>query len=315
MKSTFFWRAGWFLVCGAIAQSLAGCHSSQGTGQAAAAEAATAPAVLPIDEPPDETMPDDETPDDATPEGPPEPAKHGYFAGSVFFEGSSGPEGYYAEALLTIDGHFRFFIWGVPGIVARWVSPHFVGTLEFTGDEAHGHGVMYGSCVADDSEMPCRNNEPAELTITTATRSELLGDITLAGDEKWQLRMSWPTTTYLVPATLEFASGLYSEWFSEFGTVNVDTAGRIFAQSPQSGCITNGSLVPHGDGTFNVYDVDVRIENCVSFYEGQNGEFTGLASRSIGDAGWGDWLLMWLSTKESASEPKAVLVWAERSGD
>ena len=129
--------------------------------------------------------------------------------------------------------------------------------------------------------------------------------------------MGWPTVTYLEPATLEFASGQYTETLAEAArdaVINLDSGGRFFFQSPQSGCVGNGTLVPHADGIFNVYDVALLVENCASGHEESNGEFEGLATRTVGGGWdyWGDWLVLWLSTPETAPVPQAFVMWGSR---
>ena len=58
--------------------------------------------------------------------------------------------------------------------------------------------------------------------------------------------------------------------------MSVDGAGRIFFQSAHSACTGNGTLAPHRDGVFNVYDVTLTIDNCGGPYAYLNGEYEGL---------------------------------------
>jgi hypothetical protein len=117
--------------------------------------------------------------------------------------------------------------------------------------------------------------EPAELSITTATRSALSGEIAMTNShEVWSFEMGWPTATYLEPATFQLAVGQYSEELAELAidaVISVDSGGRLFFQSAYSGCVGNGTLTPRSDGTFNVYDVALLLENCGD--DVRNGEF------------------------------------------
>ena len=286
-------------VCAAIAQSLVGCHSSSGASSAATAPLAAPPPV----------------PAAAPPPTPSEPATHGYFAGGMFVDDSGG---HYAEALLTVDGLVRIFVDGVPGAPNTLGSRQFVGHLEFTDGQAYGTGLVHTQgCDQTGASTVCGGAVPAEVAITTATRNLLLGEITLSGGEVWSFQMGWPTITYLEPAALEFASGQYTEVLAKAAyeaVITVDSGGRLFFQSPESGCVGNGTLAPHGDGTFNVYNVALRVENCASGYESSNGEFQGLATRTIGGAWdyWGDWLVAWLSSPETAQVQQAFVMWGSK---
>jgi hypothetical protein len=226
--------------------------------------------------------------------------------------------GHYAEALLTVDGLVRIFVDGVPGSTNTLGSRQFVGRLEFTDGQAYGTGAVYTQgCDQTGASTVCGGAVPAEVAITTATRSLLLGEITLTGGEVWSFQMGWPTVTYLEPAALELASGQYTEALAKAAyeaVITVDSGGRLFFQSPQSGCVGNGTLAPHSDGIFNVYDVVLLVENCASGYESSNGEFEGLATRTIGGAWdyWGDWLVVWLSSPETAQVQQAFVMWGSK---
>jgi hypothetical protein len=134
--------------------------------------------------------------------------------------------------------------------------------------------------------------------------------------------MGWPTSTYLVPAKPQFAAGLYEETIADFTSrrsqdtvIRVDNAGLLFFQSANSGCTANGSLEPHLEGAFNVYDATLTIENCTDAYQSLNGVFEGLATRTIEDGwwdGWGDWLVIMLSTPSGAPAEAAITMWGSR---
>jgi hypothetical protein len=287
-------------VCAAIAHLGSACHDgSWRVSNSMASSAAPTPAA-PVPPPP--------------PVVASEPTTNGYFSGTIFVGGF----GYYGEALLTVDGLVRIYLAGPFGAYDSAGSRQFTGRLEFVGGQGRGAGVVLKQdCQTAGTNAVCLA-EPAEISVTTATRSQLAGQIALTNNgEIWSFQMRWPTTTYLEPATLEFAAGQYSEQLTGLAVeavVTVDGNGRVFFQSARSGCIGNGTLTPHLDGTFNVYDAALRVENCSSGYDSGNGEFQGLATRTIGDpwSDWGDWLLIWLSTPDGTTMPQAFVMWGNR---
>lgn len=284
-------RASRLFVCATIAYGSAGCHDSSSGGPNTAATTASPP-------PP--------------PVVPSEPATHGYFSGGV----DIGPSNYYGEALLTVDGLVRIYLAGPFGAYDSAGSRQFTGRLEFVAGQARGAGIVLKQECQTASTIGACLAEPAEISITTATRSLLAGRITMANNgEVWSFQMGWPTATYLEPATFELAAGQYSEELVGLAidaVINVDSNGRLYFQSAHSGCVGNGTLTPHLDGTFNVYDVTLLVENCASGYEATNGEFEGLATRTIGDWDWGDWLVISLSTPDGAPTPQAFVMWGSR---
>lgn len=288
-------------VCAVIAQSVFGCHNNPPPASVAAApQTPPTPPTLPTPQP--------SAPGDA--------ATHGYFWGTFSIDGSA----YYGEALITNDGLVRIYVGGPPGATFDAEgSRQFVGRVEYNGYEIHGTGEIVGQgCMTIGGRRLCGGSVTAAISITEATRSLLSGRVKSDdGAEAWSFRLSWPTVTYLEPATLEMAAGLYRETLATFArghevVVSVDAAGRLFFQSAKSGCIGNGTLTPHGDGAFNVYHVVLIVENCDPAYGFGNGEFEGLATRSIGGPWdeWGDWLLIWASG--AAPSPTAFAMWASR---
>ena len=89
--------------------------------------------------------------------------------------------------------------------------------------------------------------------------------------------------------------------------MSIDLAGKLSFQSAHSGCIGNGTLAPHLDGKFNVYDVALTIENCNATYAYLNGAFEGLATTTPSTAWDYDALLRaWVSKRDGAPSPAAV---------
>lgn len=249
-------------------------------------------------------------------------AWQGYYSGSVTID----DQDHYAEALLTVDGEIRIYVAGLtlqPSNAAG--SMQFIGNVLSQAGSISGSGIVIGQGCATYPGRLCGQAAAATVSITAGSPN-LAGTIrvaTSAGTETWSLLMSWPTQTYLEPATLGFAEGLYQESAAEFAAESdvvesVDAQGRLFLQSAATGCVANGELAPHLDGAVNVYDVSFVMASCNATYAYLNGSFTGLATRTVGDAAdywdyWGDWLVIWLSRlDESASEPVAVTLWGDR---
>jgi len=131
-------------------------------------------------------------------------------------------------------------------------------------------------------------------------------------------------SAYDTPATLAFSEGVYDGSYPYNGgagpsdiVLTVDAAGAVFFQSAATGCVGNGTLSPHLDGAYNVYDVEITIASCGAASSYLNGTFTGLATRPFNadDAFPTDALLMWLSTPDTLGEQgadPAMTVWLDR---
>jgi len=254
----------------------------------------------------------------------------GYFSGYIRTTLQGAGNDYYGEALLTADGALVVYVdyWlgnTVDGQPAEMVRYEFIGTIDDRDDvanSAHITGRMIRlTCSADVAGPPCGESIPADGQLTDVTDGYLHGQIdfsTADGDYSWKLSMEWPTSTYTHAATMNFVAGLYSEALADFAhegdvVINVDTAGTMFFQSAHTGCTGNGLLTPHLDGATNVYDVTLRIESCDATYAYLNTDFVGYATRTIGDwLLWGDWLVFWLATPESAQNTAALTMWGER---
>jgi hypothetical protein len=85
--------------------------------------------------------------------------------------------------------------------------------------------------------------------------------------------------------------------------VTVDSLGRLFFQSPESGCVGNGTLRPRPDGSYYTFDAEVLVENCGEAYAFLNGEYQGLA---IGAWDYYTSLLVILSAPEGFA-PRAAI--------
>jgi uncharacterized delta-60 repeat protein len=290
-------------LCLLGALSLSSCHSDFSSTPAPAVVAAAPPPFSPPFPP--ATLSEE--------------AWHGYFAGRILIDVDT----HYAEALITVDGAIRLFIANPQDIWSSAGSAQFVGTFQRNGDQGSGSGVVIAQgCATSPTGRFCSSSVGAEINIAIATRSRLVGQLQVGppeGEEPWIFEMNWPTNTYLEPATLQFAAGQYREALAELADdsdviISVDDAGRIFFQGPLSGCVGNGTLAPHLGAESNVYDVALSLANCAATYAYLNGDFEGLATRTVGSPwdDWGDWLIIWMSARDGAPSRTAVTMWGSR---
>jgi hypothetical protein len=241
--------------------------------------------------------------------------KGGYFTGEIATETSIA----YAEALLTEDGEMRLHMDSLgDGILAQQVigSTQLNSSLSEGELRAEGCSASDPSCIATGAYIQLHSLCGGEL-VGTIYIDHWWGDQVTTPNGSLNFTLQWPTTTYRSPATLEYAAGTYAEKLA-FATaggavISVDSTGNAFFQSASTSCVGNGSLNPHLDGAFNVYDVEMTIANCAADFAYLNATLSGLATRSIGD--WGDWLVLWLSTPDtltgSGTNP-AITMWGER---
>ena len=290
-----------------LAQVLAGCGG--GSSDASPVPQATGSSLPPVPPPP----------------VPPPPAKlsHGRFVGTVKIAGQD----YYGDALLTIDGAVRLYVGGPyasNGALQQTrpeSSEQFVGNLQVNGDQAVGSGVIIGQGCAPPHDFVglCGAKALGEIRIGIAVDSgDIQGEIQVevnGAHSSWTVKLSPWRNYYVLPARLESVAGQYQEELAEFALardtiVNVDRAGKLFFQSARSGCTGNGTLAPHLDGKFNVYDVTLTIESCNAPYVYLNGEFEGLAAMSPGSVWDYDSVLrIWLSRSDGALVAVTMLGW------
>lgn len=242
----------------------------------------------------------------------------GYFIGEVLTDTAAA----YAEALMTEDGEIRLYM---SPLGAGVLAHQFIGSTQLKSALTEGELRAEG-CAAPD---PSCFATGAYLEVKSLCLGELVGTIyvdpwgggqatTPGGALNFFLQA--PNTSYGSPATADNVAGSYAERLA-FGPVgdvviSVDSSGAAFFQSASTGCVGNGSLAPHLDGEFNVYDVEMTIASCGADFANLNGNFSGLATRAEGDAfPAGDGLVLWLSTPDTlfglGTDP-AVTMWAER---
>ena len=257
---------------------------------------------------------------------------HGHFRGAA----AIGEEAYqyHAEALITVDGEVRLYIAGpVPvdgvlsgaGLSEEMLDPAesmlLIGSVGMKADWGLGQGVVIGErCAAPHPQRFCAEPARAEISIT-GERQALAGEIriiTKDGEEVWRLRIGDWSFYYTSMGRAAYLVGTYTELLAPFAQsgdtiITIDSAGRLFFQSPTSGCTGNGTSAPHLDGSFYVFDVDLIIENCDESHAYLNGRFEGLATATQ-DNYWGydQSLLMFLSTPGEGGPRAAVTTLAAR---
>jgi hypothetical protein len=234
---------------------------------------------------------------------------------------------HFADALLTVDGAVRLYVGG-PHVSSGALpqtrpegSAQFVGRLEVNGDQAIGTGVIIGQgCAGTQGVRFC--GEPASGEISFVIDSgDIRGEIQVTtgeSKETWLLEMAPWDNYYVLPARVEHLAGQYEEELAEFAPdgdvlMNIDSAGRLFFQSPHSACAGNATLAPHLDGAFNVYDVALTIEGCNETYAYLDGEYEGLATTS--PSGYWDYdslLRAWLSKRDPVTSQAAAVTMSGR---
>lgn len=264
--------------------------------------------------------------EDPTPLPPPTAeAVHGRYVGTVTIAGAE----YFADALFTADGLARIYFGGLgdgsDGVIPDSMpdtAAQFVGSLELTGDLAAGSGRIIGEgCAVLTNSRFCDETATGEIQledVVAGYSAELHGSIHVAtstGSEMWQLDLTPWNNVYPFSVGPSAMAGQYREAIAEFAAggdtiMNVDQAGRLFFQSPSSGCTGNGSFTPHLDGAFNVLDVEVTIANCGATFSYLNGEFEGLATLSTSDYWAYDSVpRIWISKQDGMMSPAAVTMW------
>jgi hypothetical protein len=245
--------------------------------------------------------------------GPPAAAVDGWYVGTIKIGGTN----YYGEAIVTVDGLMRLYLGGAYSddgtlqITRPTTSALFVGTLDMSAGAASGSGVVIGlGCgAAPQFNAFCAGDSAAIHFVVNA--GKLRGEIQEAGSDAaapWTLELGWWPNDYTLPATLDGLMGQVKEKVAEFAhddtVINIDSSGKLFFQSPQSGCVGNGTLAPHLDGHFGVYDVSLTIANCTAPYSYLNGQLDGLATTSPSSYwDYDDNLIMWVSSPAGAVKP------------
>jgi len=255
----------------------------------------------------------------------------GQYVGSVTIAGVA----YFGDGVVTQDGAIRLYIGGsyaasAGGQFIVTVRPEsseqFVGTLQIRGGQWSGSGLIFGQeCAIHPANRFCGQPAPTEFSANAslvsgeAIKASLQGEIqvvTSDGTETWSLNMGlW--SFYVGDAPIPLPSGQFTELIAEFASssdviVNVDSSGRLFFQSPGSGCVGNGTSTPHAAGPIGISDVTLLMESCSGAYAHLNGTYTGLALTSPSDIWDYDTLLqIWLSKGSADGSPAAITMFSE----
>jgi hypothetical protein len=228
------------------------------------------------------------------------------------------------EVVLHLGGPGADAVGTGAGIPAAAYTPaesaSFIGKVSWIGEQGSGQGVVIGErCLASKPGRFCAAPAAAELAVSQKGTT-LMGELsvrTAQGVETWTLDIDGWSLYYQTSASQGFRGRMFRERLAPFAEaggpiITVDGGGRLFFQSVASGCIGNGTLAPHADGRFYVFDVDLLIEQCDAEHGYLNGRFEGLATESQ-DNYWGydNWLVMLLSTPEGAASRFALTTLAE----
>jgi hypothetical protein len=249
------------------------------------------------------------------------PVTHGRFVGTA----KIGTEEYFADLLVTVDGAVRLYVGtqgsdsGVLELSPPDSSAQLVGSLTvLRGGLALGNGVVIGQgCAQSPLARFCVETGSAALSATFDS-SEIEGEILVTrttGSERWLIsarEWNW----YAYPAEVGPLAGHYREVLAEFAAgdtviMSIDRAGRLFFQGTLSGCIGNGTLAAHLDGSFDVYDAQLVIENCAAPYAHLNGEYDGLSVTTPSNYWNYDFLLRTWLTKRGAGPSVALTLLAD----
>jgi len=241
-----------------------------------------------------------------------------------------GDQQLFGDAIITVDGAVRLYVGGPYDsggelqIRPAAGSAQFVGQLE-TASNASGSatGLVIGQGCTDPQVVRfCSEAANGEMTFTInpvrggAVDAVLKGTLHVAtsgGEETWVLDdLGRWSNYYLMSALPVNMHGQYREELAEFATdgdtvINIGGSQLQF-QSAHSGCTGNGTMVPHLDGAFDVWDVVLDIGNCNATYARFNGRFEGLASSTASNVwDYDTQLRMWLS-KPKGTEPQVTLM-------
>jgi hypothetical protein len=244
------------------------------------------------------------------------PGAHGRYVGTVTIGGVD----YFGDALLTSDGDLRLYIGGPYDdggqleLSKPQNSSQLVGNLQVQGADGSGTGIVIGQgCAGPAPTRFC--TETASAAITAHVEELILqGEIQVSassGEETWLLDLSAWENYYRLSAERPYIAFQWQEQLAEFNEgadliMTIDANGRLFFQSAPSSCTGNGTLTPHLDGAFNVYDVELRLESCSGGYAYLNGVYAGLATTTPSNYWNYDALLrVWLS-KPAGPAPAAL---------
>jgi hypothetical protein len=225
---------------------------------------------------------------------------HGHYRGVA----TIGAGQFHSEVIIAADGEFRIYV-GAPvnagsdprtgaGVTDDLLGPasstQVFGQLGIGGNEKLGGGMIVGQiCSSLGPGRFCGQNTEVAIEITDVSGRYLTGEIRIpstTGNEIWALEVSDWSIYYNSRASVAGAAGTYVEILAPFVQddpviVSIDAAGGLFFQDPGSGCTGNGTLTPHLDGGFFVFDVALTIGNCSADFGYLNSDaYIGLATQT-----------------------------------
>jgi hypothetical protein len=248
---------------------------------------------------------------------------HGRYVGWVVH----GQEHLFADALLTRDGNIRIHIGGsysvgTTAIADRWdQAAQFVGRVFVRDGVIGASGRLLGeNCAVASPIRFCKVPARAKLKFAfdeDTSSDRLIASMTVTTGshlETWRVVLdSWPVY-YRVPVSLRWLRGLYSESTAEFShygetILDIDAAGRMYFQSPETRCVGNGSMAPRVKS--GIVDVNLRIENCEGRFAYLNGRYDGFSTFSQSDYWAYDAILRtWLAKPAGSTRPAAITMWS-----
>jgi hypothetical protein len=225
---------------------------------------------------------------------------HGHFFGQITVAGTI----YYAEALITVDHQVKVYVGGPANALADWQSgagtPEdffhpvesmlFVGTIDtISRASASGSGAVIGQICDSSAARFCDKPATAAVSLrvnSASSQATLTGHLAVAigggAEESWAIELQHDDVYYTVAADLP-ETGLFEERLAPFAQaeemlLELEPGGLVSFSSANSGCAGTGTLQPHHDGQYNVYDVQLRITGCNTRFAYLNSEFEGLAT-------------------------------------
>lgn len=248
----------------------------------------------------------------------------GHFLGEITIAGRR----HNSEALLTVDGAVRIYVGGPSDTEFSsgafpeelWLHPQestlFVGALDDVAEaSAYGSGVLLGQICDGVAARFCDEPARAEVRLTS-TAGGMTGELVITGaggDERWAVDLIRWSVYYASPAfNVGQYGGAFQERLAPFAQaeemiLEIEPDGRLTFVSASSGCAGNGTVTPHLDGRYDVYDVHLEITGCNAQFQYLNSTFDGLATET--QSGYWDydtWLVIFLAAPDGAPPRPAL---------
>ena len=254
-----------------------------------------------------------------SPSQPPEPSPGGQAGDSGRYVGTVTIDGkkYYGDALVTVEGAVRLYVGGAyadDGTVQRTRPEVFSQFIKYADGSTDNGGVLvWQGCCGDIS---------ANLGMEVSSTGDLTGELKILNVDgtrpTWSLDLRSWDNYYTVPASLEQLAGQYAEELAPFApdgdvVVNIEENGQMFFQSAATGCIGNGTVHPHLDSAFNVFDVVLHIDGCRDEHRKWNGTHDGLGTTSPSNYWAYDTLLrIWFTNRHDWDVPRNAFLMSGR---